>query len=369
MKFAVVEYTSKSGTIWRHTDAKPNYLADPDKEIDATSFGCYVSALKGEHIPLKGFIIGPDSHISTPQRTLRKIIKRLRGQFPPTYDISYFLQFDALLVVHQVSDTREMVTLLRRLRRHEKRPRVIGVPTQPFGILKVHIATHPQALQDLRDFMACCDKFVVVVKSTKDAWEELTGMPVQYLHQPYPVQYATTFYQPRSAKKPIIFVAGITDRPDIARGQTVAKELQRQFPQYDIHITDTLDVTQNVRNLAGARYTAMPFLPWQQQLIYLSQVTLVVNTDYTQTRGRVQVDCAAVGTPSIGADSDGQVDLYSGLPATLTTPTSTYIEQGKKLLTDEKYYDHITQTATEKLAAYTYEICADRLTEIINQIK
>lgn len=369
MKFAVVEYTSKSGTIWRHADDRPNYLADPDKEIDATSFGCYVSALKGEHIPLKSFIIGPDSHIGSIGRTYRKIIKRLRGTFPQSYDISYFLQFDALLVVHQISDTREMINFITRLRQHTKRPRIIGVPTQPFGILKAHIDKQPLSLPDLKNFMEACDRFVIVVKSTQPSWQEMTGMPVEYLHQPYPVQYATKFYQPRSAKKPVIFVAGVTDRPDIARGHAVAKELQRQFPWYDIHITDTPGVAQDLKNLEGTPYTVKPFLPWQKQLEYLASVTLVVNTDYTQTRGRVQVDCAAVGTPSIGADSDGQVDLYPDLPASFDTPATIYIEQGKKLLTDEKYYDHITQTATEKLAAYTYEICADRLTEIIKQIK
>ncbi len=369
MKFAVVEYTSKSGTIWRHTDSKPNYLADPDKEIDATSFGCYVSALKGEHISLKGFIIGPDSRTGTLRRTYRKVIKRLKRQFPSRYDISYFLQFDALLVVHQVSDTREMINFIQRLQKHEKRPRLIGVPTQPFGILKSHIEKHPEALQDLQDFMAACDKFVVVVKSTQADWQTLTHMPVEYLPQPYPVQYASTFYQPRSAKKQIIFVAGVTDRPDIARGHTVAKELQRLFPAYDIHITDTPGITQDLTNLEGARYTIQPFLPWQQQLAYLSEVALVVNTDYTQTRGRVQVDCAAVGTPSIGADSDGQVDLYPHLPANFDTPAEVYIEQGKKLLTDEALYTQTAQTAMEKLAGYTYEICVDRLTDIINRSK
>src|SRR5258708_5892814 len=113
MKFAVIEYSSKTKKIWRHTKNRPNYLCDPIKEIDPTSFGCYVSALEGEHIPLTHLIIGDEVGLIT--KIYRKISKRLSGTWP-AYSIDYLSSFDALLVVYQLSAGHEMVSFLRQLR-------------------------------------------------------------------------------------------------------------------------------------------------------------------------------------------------------------------------------------------------------------
>ena len=134
MKFAVVEYSSKTGTIWKHTSNRPNYLCDPVREIDPTSFGCYVSALAGEHIPLTSCIIGKD--IPLPIRIYRKIIKRITGNWPSEYSLDYFRQFDALLVVYQISDGHELVRFLKRIKKIHPNCVLLGVPTQPYGILK-----------------------------------------------------------------------------------------------------------------------------------------------------------------------------------------------------------------------------------------
>ena len=74
MNFAVIEYASKTGDIWRHQPGKPNYLEDPAKVIDPTSFGCYVSALEGEHIPLTK-LIGTSN-------LYNRVVKKLTGSWP-----------------------------------------------------------------------------------------------------------------------------------------------------------------------------------------------------------------------------------------------------------------------------------------------
>lgn len=378
MKFAVVEYNSKSGNIWRHTPERPNYVADPQKEIDPTSFGCYVSALAGEHIPLKGLIVGPVNNVSSFTRLYRKLVKRLTGSWP-AYDIQYLLQFDALLVVHQLSDAHEMVHVLRRLRQFQNpypsskgeglplrkgektRPFLIGVPTQPYGLLKPALDTDPVAKQDFVDFMNGCDVFISVVDSTTKYYADLTTTPVKYVPQPYPVDYAAKYARPRDKKEPTILVAGVTQRQNIKQGHIIARELQKKFPAYTIIVPKVAEYDYDFTELDGANYTVLPFAKWQEHLATLAKTMLVINTDYTQTRGRVQTDCAAVGTPSLGGNSDGTADLFPDLMSQPETSTDNLISLGTRLLTDNSYYDHITTYARQALQKYDYEQSATRL--------
>ena len=367
MKFAVVEYSSKSGKVWQHTDAKPNYLADPDKEIDPTSFGCYVSALHGQHIPLKGFMLGNVVPTNKVVVSGRRLFRKLFKHWPQNYDLSYFQQFDVLMVVHQISDGHEMTLFTKKLWQVSPRPLIIGVPTQPFGLWKDYYAKRPAEYTDFQQYLHACDVFLTVVESTKNDWQAMTDTPVTYLAQPYPVEYALKYWQGVEAKKPIILVAGVTDRPNIALGQKVAKQLQEKFPNYIIHVTDTPGHNQDLSALGGAKYEVQPFLPWQQQLAYLSKVHLVINTDYTQTRGRVQVDCAAVGTISIGADSDGQADLFPDFLATSQTSAEELISQATRLLQDKSLYAATAATAKEKLSKYNYAASKQRVEQLVKQ--
>lgn len=364
MKFAVVEYQSKSGGIWRHTDSHPNYLADPQSEIDPTSFGCYVSALAGEHIPLTGLIVGPVNNMSDPGRFYRKMVKRLTGSWP-AYSIDYLKQFDLLLVVHQLSDAHEMVRLLRHIKVARHRPFVIGVPTQPYGLLKAATDADRQARQNLIDFIKHCDVFISVVRSTVGWYEALSRTPVKYLPQPYPVSYATQFAQPRVKKDKSILVAGVTQRPNIRQGQLVARELQKKFPAYHILIPKVPDYNYDLSNLATSAYTVLPFEPWHDHLLTLANTMLVINTDYTQTRGRVQTDCAAVGTVSLGGNSDGQEDLFPALRSTPLTSTAMLIELGERLLTEAAFYDSLAVYAAKQLKKYDYPDSATRLLELL----
>ncbi len=367
MKFAVVEYSSKTKEIWKHTNERPNYLCDPVKEIDPTSFGCYVSALEGEHIPLTHFIIG--NHINPALRLFRKIEKRLFGNWPHGYDIRYMKQFDALLVVYQISDGHEMVRFAQRMKKIHPGCVLIGVPTQPYGLLKARWDSHPESLQEIKAFMNSCDVFLTIVHRTLPIWEKMTRTPVRYMPQPYPVDFASLKFLPREKKRNVIFVAGVTGRDNIAKGQIVAAKLQRIFPAYRIHMAQVPGMELDTKNLKGSKFDIIPFEPWQDHIATLAKSAIVINTDYTQTRGRVQADCAAVGTPSIGANSDGQDDLFPDLRAERDTPVEELVAQAKRLLEDDALYAGIVQTAKDRLEQYNYRRSRARIEELIGSIR
>lgn len=367
MKFAVVEYSSKTRKIWKHTQERPNYLCDPIREIDPTSFGCYVSALEGEHIPLTSLIIGDQVPLIT--TFFRKVQKRLSGKWTTLYDISYLKKFDALLVVYQMQDGHELVTFLRKLKKEHPSCVIIGVPTQPYGILHDYWNTHPGAKQEIQDFIKRCDVFLTIVKRTLSVWSNMSSVKTIYLPQPYPVDYASLLFKSREKKSNIIFVAGVTGRDEITKGQIVARHLQKIFPKYRIQMAEVPGMELDVKNLEGTTYDIIPFQPWQEHLAMLSKVALVINTDYTQTRGRVQVDCAAVGTVSIGANSDGQDDLFPKLRAERETTVDQLVLQGKQLLSDVSYYNEIVRTAKERLEQYGYLKSKNRMETLITQIR
>jgi len=366
MKFAVVEYSSKTKKIWRHTEKRPNYLCDPIHEIDPTSFGCYVSAFEGEHVPLVSLITG--TQVFLPLRIYRKIMKRITGAWP-TYSISYLQQFDVLLVVYQISDGHEMVALLQRLRAEHPSQIIIGVPTQPYGILREYWDKTPEALTEMREFIRACHTFITIVKRTLPKWERISRTPMLYMPQPYPTAFASRMFRERDQKSNIIFVAGVTGRDNIIKGQIVAAQLQKKFPAYRIQMAQVEGMDLDVKNLSGSTYDVLPFQPWQEHLAMLSRVALVINTDYTETRGRVQADCAAVGTVSIGANSDAQEDLFPKLPADRNTSTAQLVLQGEQLLGDTSYYSEIARTAQQRLAQYDYEPSKERMEELVQAIK
>lgn len=366
MKFAVIEYSSKTKKIWTHTTERPNYLCDPVREIDPTSFGCYVSALEGEHIPLTSLIVGRG--VNPIVRLYRKIRKRLSGKWPQTYSISYLKQFDVLLVVYQISDGHEMVEFLKRLRAEHPLCTVLGVPTQPYGMLREYWDTDPKHLQEMKEFMNLCDVFITIVKRTLPLWRRMSTTSVRYIPQPYPVSFASQKFRPRDKKSNILFVAGITGRDNITKGQRVAVQLQKLFPSYRIQMAQVPGIELDETNLQSATYDIIPFQPWQEHLSMLAKTTLVINTDYTQTRGRVQADCAAVGVPSIGANSDAQDDLFPKLHAERETSVEQLVLQGKQLLEDATYYNEIVRTASERLVQYDYEQSKKRIEELVAEV-
>lgn len=369
MRFAVIEYRSKSGKVWRHTKERPNYSADPDKEIDPTSFGCYVSALEGEHIPLMGLITGELSNISEPTRFSRRVFKKITGRWPQTFSLEYLRKFDVLMVVHQISDGHEVTAFTQRLKKQFPRQLIIGVPTQPFGILQKYWDTHPAWLKNFRTFLDACDLVTTLSQSTLATWQTLTKKPVIYLPQPYPVEYTAQFFTPLEQKNNTIFVAGVAERDTITRGYEVARRLQALFPNYLIYVTRTPGVKTDLSALGNARYEIVSFQPWREHLEWLKKIKLIINTDFTQTRGRVQVDAAAVGTPSIGADSDGQRDLYPEFQASPNTPVDELLKYAQTLLTDSSLYRAIVALAHNRLQQYSYTITRSRITDVVKHHK
>jgi len=356
MKFAVIEYTTKTGQIWRPTPERPNYLGDPQREIDPTSFACYTTALQGEHIPLT-WLINPN--------LLKKVIKRLTGAWPQWHSLDYQKKFDALMVVHQLSNAHEILALTKRLKKEQPNQFIIGVPTQPYGLLKKHLDQNQKDQQIFSDYMNTCDVFLTVVKSTQGYYKALTKTPVVYMPQPYPYHYAKDFALSLQQKDKTILVAGVTQRPNIKQGQLVAVELQKLLPDYQIIIPKVPELDYDETNLKNSNYKILPFEQWREHLKTLAKTSLVINTDYTQTRGRVQTDCAAVKTISLGGNSDGQADLFPDLISTPQTSVSNLVKLGHKILTDADYYKNITHNASERLKKYDYEASATRLMALV----
>ncbi len=361
MNFAVIEYSSKTGKVWRHTPERPNYLADPQKEIDPTSFGCYVSAMQGRHIPLTQLV----GSRKFGNRLYRKVV----GHWPRKYSLKSLADLAVAMVVHDIAHGPEMTIFTQTLRQKLPSAIILGVPTQPFGVLQDYWQRHSDWLADFQQFMESCDVFITVVQSTVPVWQSMTKARVEYLPQPYPVNYAQRYWQPLNMKKKVILVAGVTERNNIKKGLAVAKKVQRLLPEYLIQVTRTPDSANELSALEGGRFEIMDFLPWKEQLDYLGRVKVVINTDYTQTRGRVQTDCAAVGTVSIGADSDGQRDLFPNYYSSAPLSTEALVEQTVGLLREDELYDRTVKTARARLAEYDYEKSAQRLTNLVQTIR
>lgn len=351
MRFAVVEYSSKSNEIWKHTATKPNFLADPNTEIDATSFGTWVSILEGEHIPLLKF---------AKHKTLwRKAAKRLTGSWP-SFSVNYFNRFDVLLIVHQLSDAHELVGFINKLKAQEKSPFIIGVPTQPFGILRAETEVNTEAKSNLINFIQACDQFISIDKATTNWYEKISGANAKYFPQPYPVKFAQHFAVSPEQKEKTIMVAGVTQRENIALGQKVAAALQKKFPEYKILVPKVADLDYDFKNLQNADYKILDFERWQEHLQTLAKTRLVINTDFIHTRGRLQMDCAAVQTLSLGSNSDAQLDLCPELAANSDTSLEKIISLGEKLLADDTYYRSLVEKVNEKISFYDYDNSRER---------
>jgi len=357
MPFAVIEYSSKTGDIWRHTDDKPNYLADPLTEMDPTSFGCYVSALKGEHIPLTKLI--------NTKKLTNRIRRKITGSWP-NYSLEYLAKSDVVMVVYEVANGPTLTRFTNRLKKAYPHIKILGVPTQPYGLLKAQWEKDTRVQSDIIDFINSCDLFITIVKSTQQIWQAMTTTLTEYLPQPYPVEYAIKRHQPLAAKENIIFIPGVTDRPDIIKGHDVAKAIQQKHPDHIIHVTRINGLDLDLSHLKDTHYEVIDFQPWHQHLDYLSRVKVVINTDFTQTRGRVQMDCAAVGTPSVGSDSDAQLDLFPDQAANSNTSIEDIANLASTLISEADHYQAAVSHAQSKLDFYNYPNSASRLQSLIN---
>jgi len=362
MKFCCVEYTTKTRRVWVPSVEHPNYLADPLMEIDPTSFGSYTTALCGEHVPLTGAILG---HLDG--RMLQPLFQRLHwsvfGRWA-SYSLRYFRKFDTVLAVYDWQRGRELTKFVQRLREAFPETVVIGVPTQPFGALR-EAWRETKHLSPLVEFYDACHAVLSIVRATVPYQQAMTRTPVVYIPQPYPTSYAMQFRHRGSEKERILFIAGETVRPDILAGHLAARAIQQKHPELTIHVTATPGSPLNPTFLQDTRHEIVPFRRWREYLPYLSLVSLVINTDTQWTRGRVQADCAAVGTPSIGGPSDGQQELFPELLVRDVEDFPTMIDLGLRLLGDMAFYTRVANRAQHRLQSYDFPAAVRRFTKLV----
>lgn len=367
MKFACVEYTTKTDKVWIPSEEHPNYLGDPLSEIDPTSFGSYTTAFNGEHVPLMGAVLGQlDGNIL--QGLFQRLHWRLFGEWGK-YSLGYFKKFDTLLVVYDWKRGNEIAKFVKRIRKTYPEKVIVGVPTQPFGQLREQWRNGKEQLSWLIDFYNSCDAILSIVRSTVPYQQSLTKTPVVYIPQPYPAEYAQQNWRDLSDKESVIFIAGETSRPDILAGHLAAKEIQRHFHDSVIHVTETPNSPLNLQLLQDTLHELVPFRPWRQYLPYLAGVKVVINMDTWWTRGRVQADCAAVGTASIGGPSDGQQELFPDLLVRDVEDFNTAIELGRHLLGDASFYKKTTERAKHRLLSYNFVNTVARFTKLTELIK
>lgn len=404
MKFACIEYTTKAGMMWQHRPERPNYLADPEKEIDPTSFGCYTSALEGVHVPLSGLIYESLTKPPSAFRRLRQDLTRKRtGAFAP-YDLSFLKSLDVLLVIYQMSNDDELVRFVQRVRKEFPNLMLVSSSSPPFGRLREHWKDHPEAIARYQAFVNATHVNMNICRATVPYYRLLAATPSLYLPQPYPVEYAMaqTLRKPasddsdssghgsegerassrseesalgipndrleaerRTGGHPVVYVAGDTVRPDILTGHMVAKVLQKRHPELLIRVTKTPEFSLNTAFLDGTRYEVVPFRPWAEQLTELAGVRLVINTDLWWTRGRVQVDCAAAGVPCVGTTSDGQTELWPELTAPNSTGVDELLSLSERALTDEAFRASAITQAHQRLTQYAYGPTIERFTRAV----
>ncbi len=362
MKFCCVEYTTKTRRVWVPSVDHPNYLGDPMREIDPTSFGSYTTAFNGEHVPLTGAILG-QLEGNTIQLLAQRLHWALFRRWGP-YSVRYFRKFDTILCVYDWRRGREITDFVRRIRREQPHSVVIGVPTQPFGALREAWRDH-RNLAPLVEFYDSCHVVLSVVRATVPYQQAMTHTPVVYIPQPYPAEYAAQFWQPGKAKSHSVFIAGETTRPDILAGHLAAKAIQKKHPQLVIHVTRSPGSPLNTHLLEGTLHEVIPFRPWRQHLPYVATVALVINTDTWWTRGRVQADCAAVGTPSIGGTSDGQQELFPDLLVRDVEDFEAIIGYGLRLLGDLAFYSEVATRAKRRLQSYNFAATIRRFTTLV----
>ena len=367
MKFACVEYTTKNHKIWIPSEEHPNYLGDPLSEIDPTSFGSYTTAFNGQHVPLMGAILGQmDGNVL--QGLYQRLHWKIFGSWG-NYSLGYFKQFDTVMVVYDWKRGNEIAKFVKRLRNTYPQIAVVGVPTQPFGQLREQWRNGEEHLSSLVEFYNSCDAVLSIVRATVPYQQSLTKTPVVYIPQPYPAEYAIQNWRACTNKESVIFIAGETSRPDILAGHLAAKEIQHRFRDSIIHVTDTPDSPLNVQLLQNTIHELVPFRPWRQYLPYLAGIKIVINMDTWWTRGRVQADCAAVGTASVGGPSDGQQELFPELLVRDVEDFKTAIELGTHLLNDCDFYQTTTLRAKHRLFSYNFDHTVKRFSKLVELIK
>ncbi len=363
--FACVEYSTKTGKIWRPTPEKPNYLCDPESEIDPTSFGCWTSALSGEHIPVNFLRRRQNPHTLAYKLGRKKdlILEKINGK-SVYHNLSYLKKFNLVLFLIHNFSMPQMADLIKRAKKINPEAIFLGSIVSPLGLLR-ETWKKEKGFRQFKKLADACDIFINVNREAEDYLESILNTKVLYFPQFYPFEYAHQFFRRKEEKEKIILVAGETERLDNLAGQFSAIKIQKKYPEFLIQVVDYPDLNIAPLKIAKADFTIIPFLKWQENLKRLARVFMIINTDAIWTLGRLQADAAAVGAPSIGINSNNQLEFFPKLSVSDIAGNSQIFTLAEKLILDEQFYCNIQQEAAAKLAENDYEKSKERLKEVI----
>ena len=365
IKFACIEYSTKTGKIWRPTQERPNYLCDPETEIDPTSFGCWTSTLDGEHIPVNFLRRHQNPHTLAYKlgHKLDLILEKIQKK-PIYHNLDYLKKFNVLLFLVHSFSIPLIADLIKRAKKVNPNAIYLGSIVSPLGILR-ETWKKENEFYAFKTFANNCDFWINVNRTAEGYLNSFLKTKVVYFPQFYPFEFANQFYKPLSQKEKIILVAGETERPDNLAGQFIAIQIQKKHPEFLIQIIQYPHSNIAPLVAARARFEIIPFLKWQENLKRLARFFLMINTDQTWTLGRLQADCAAVGTPSIGLNANNQLEFFPELSIPDIAGFEQGIELAEKLICDPVFYQDIQQYASQKLSENNYEKSKQRLLEII----
>ncbi|MCK4405713.1 MAG: glycosyltransferase [Hadesarchaea archaeon] len=376
MRFACVELYTKYGKIWDRAKEKPNYLCDPKTEIDTCSFGCWTSALGGEHVPLLWFKLRkPVRYIYhnylAPRMSrfnyagysiVSKLINRALDKF---YNLQYVTKFDVVLIVVHDYSIREMAKFIVKAKKLRKKPIFLGALGNTLDSFRETLKDK-DAFRFFKIFIDNCDVFVNYYhEAISDYLGLYTDTPIVNFPQFYPFEFAKSFFEPYENKEKIIFVSGDTSRTDHISSLLIAKKIQAQYPDFLIEVIGRPSL--NLEPLKNSRYKVTPFFEWIDYLKHTGKTHIIIDMDNTWTLGRVVRDAAVVGTPCIGLNSESQKSLFPNLVCSDITDTKKAIDLGIKLIEDRKFYERVQKKAFKRLEAYSYENSVKRLSGILEE--
>lgn len=372
MQFACIEYNTKSGGIWTHTPERPNYLADHQREIDATSYGTWTSAMEGEHVPMSWFIeprrgpgVGEKFRIGI--RIKFKLNSRRGRPLIEFSNLGYAERFDAVLICFHPYGFRLMTELVQALRRQFPHLVIIGThATFSLGRLR-ELWKSKEWFSSLRTFMDSCDVFAVANREAIEYVSLVSRTPVRYLPQFYPLEYTQQLGIRNGTKNKTIFVAGNTSRSDVVWGCLLAKEIQSRHTGYRVQVIGSEGF--NDATLDGSDFDVLPRMAWTDYLKTVAQSRLVINTDVGWTNGRVQSDAAAMMTPCIGVNAGWQTELFPDLTIPDVEGSTLAIEIADKLITSDSYCQSTSQSAFDKLSEWSYSGGRRRVLEVIADVQ
>ncbi len=366
MHFACIEFSTKSGEIWRPTPEKPNFLCDPEKEIDPTSFGCWTSALNGEHIPYSFLQIGKNarSFAFKIQRRLDRIKEKMSKR-PVYHNLNYLKKFNLILLIVHTYSLPLFADLAQRIQKINPHAILLGSITSPLGLLRETWKKSGE-YRAFKNFADYCDLFINVNRVAQKYLEYITKTPVIYFPQFYPYEFARQSFQPRERREKTIFVAGETSRTDNLAGQLVAIALLKKHPDFQIKIVDIPGTNLAPLKIARVPFQAIPFQNWQKHLKRLASYYLVINLDQIWTLGRLQADCAAVGTPSIGINANNQMEMFPDLTIKDIEGIGDAVSLGERLIGESDFYHSVQEKANKVISQNDYDQSRQRLFDLLN---